>query len=216
MTASPSTGLGGFGRTQTALMRFLLRNKDGLTVDDIAAGLGVTRTAVNQHLTALERDGYVVRREAVKTGGRPSRLFALSEKGVHLFPKNYDLFSLKALEALIDTVGASAARKVLTKLGRELGAGLSNELAGKPIRERMPAIRNALQSFGFDAVLEETSPRAAPEISAYNCIYHTLAQAHPDVCALDLALLEKAADGEVEHLSCMAKGDNCCRFRFRK
>ncbi len=210
------TDLGGFGRTQSALMRLLLRVKSGLTVDAIADGLGVTRTAVNQHLATLERDGYVKRQAAMPTGGRPSQLFALSDKGMELFPRNYDLFSLKTLEALIDAIGPNAARKALARLGGELGKDLASQLAGKSIEQRMPAILAALQDLGFDAVIEETADGAAPEVSAYNCIYHTLAQAHPDVCTLDLALLEKASDATVDHLSCMAKGDNACRFRFRR
>lgn len=215
MTAQAET-LGGLGRTQTALMRLLLRNKRGLTVDGIAGGLAVTRTAVTQHLAALERDGYVERRDIVASGGRPSRVFALSERGVHLFPKKYDLFSLKALEALIDALGPEEAKKVLERLGRGLGESLGDRLRERTLSERMKAVTAVLQDFGFEAHLEEEGREPRPVIGAYNCIYHSLARAHPEVCALDLALLREASGAEVDHLACMAKGDNACRFRFAK
>jgi len=206
--------LSGLGRTQGALMRLLLHNKSGLTVDKIAAELGVTRTAVNQHLTALERDGYVERKDVVATGGRPSRVFALSESGVDRFPKRYDLVSLKMLEALVGALGRDEARKALERVGRELGAALSGKLNAEPFSERMRAIVTALQDFGFDAETEDAAQESAPVVTAYNCIYHTLAKAYPDICALDIALLREASGADVDHIACMAKGDNACQFKF--
>lgn len=206
--------LAGLGRTQSALLRLLLRNKAGLTVDRIAEGLGVTRTAVNQHLAALEREGYVTRRAAaVATGGRPSRLYALTERGAHLFPKKYDLFSLKALEALIETLGPEGVNAALERLGRTLAKDLAARLEGLPLTERVPLIVDALQEMGFDAK-DATGAAPTPAITAYNCVYHALARAHPDVCQLDLAFLRSAAGASIEHAACMARGDNECRFHF--
>ncbi len=208
--------ISGFGQTQSALLRLLLHNKEGVTVDGIATDLGVTRTAVTQHITSLERDGYVERKESIATGGRPSRVFGLSERGIHLFPKNYDLFSLKTLEALISIIGTKKAKKVLEQLGQSLGAELGEKLRRISLNEKMPEITNAMQELGFDAQLVGKSKKSAPEIKAFNCIYHSLAQAHPDVCELDLALLREASGANVEHLTCMAKGHNVCQFRFTK
>ncbi len=211
-----SDHLAGFGQTQSALLRLLLRNKNGLTVDQIAGDLGVTRTAVNQHLTSLERDGHILRKEVVATGGRPSRIYALSERGVHLFPKNYDMFSMKTLEALISAVGVGQTGKVLEQLGRDLGKDLGAQLSTKKLGERIQPIADVLQDFGFDAHVEEDAPKNAPAIKAYNCIYHTLARTNPDVCKLDLAFLTEASGTTVDHAACMAKGDNECRFQFDK
>ncbi len=217
MTDQNAETLSGFGRTQSALMKMLLRTKDGLTVDQIAQGLGVTRTAVNQHLASLERDGYIQRRNVVPTGGRPSRVYALSERGIHLFPKNYDAFSLMSLEAMFNSLGTDQVKKVLKQLGRNLGKDLAPGLANEPLDQRVLAITATLQELGFDAHLEqESTPNAAPIITAYNCIYHALAQVHQEVCELDLAFLREASGAEVEHVDCMAKGANQCRFRFNE
>ncbi len=205
----------GFGATQSALLRLLLRNKPGLTVDRIAGEIGVTRTAVNQHLAALERDGHIISNDKVATGGRPGRVYALSESGFHRFPKFYDAFSLNALEALIDNLGAEQTTKILEQMGRKLARNFTAQLTGKDLNARIHAVVAILQELGFDAsVDEQTSPQEPPEIRAYNCIYHTLAKKHPDVCTLDLAFLSEAAGVEVEHAACMATGANACKFRF--
>ena len=215
MTNSTIENLSGFGPTQSALMKLLLRKKDGLTVDQIASGLEITRTAVNQHLTSLERDGYIVRLQVVPSGGRPSRAYALSERGIHLFPKNYDAFSLMTLEALQKSLGPEQFKRVLQQLGQDLGKDLAISLANKSLEKKIPAITAILQDLGFDAQLEpKTSQDDPPTIRAYNCIYHTLAQAHPEICELDLAFLRKTSGVKVEHKSCMAQGANQCQFQF--
>lgn len=207
------SGLGGFGATQSALLRLLLRNKSGLTVDQIAESLGVTRTAVNQHLAVLERDGYVLRTKIIATGGRPSRAFALSEKGLHLFPKNYEGFSLQMLTTLMETLGDAQTETILKRLGREMGKDLGTNLKDKPLSQRVEAITETLKALGYDAHLPKT-PEKTPSISAYNCVYHKLARTKPEICNLDLALLEEASGANVDHAACMAKGDNACRFSF--
>lgn len=203
----------GVGETQGALLKLLLRNKHGFTIEEIVQKLNITRTAVVQHLNALIRDGYVARDAAVATGGRPSAIWRLSERGAHLFPKHYDLISLKAFEALIAAVGEDEARRILNQLGRGLGEGLAKELAGRPLKERIPEIVAAMEELGFDA---EEAGEGAPEIKAFNCVYHSLAKARPEICTLDLAFLSEASGAEVEHVCCMAKGANECRFRFRQ
>ncbi len=46
--------------TRRDLMLMLLSHKaDGLTLDELADRLAITRNAVRQHITALERDGLV-------------------------------------------------------------------------------------------------------------------------------------------------------------
>ena len=54
----------------------------------------------------------------------------------------------------------------------------------------------------------------APTIEADNCIFHNLAMKNPEICQFDLALLSTFTDSTVDHVECMAKGGNVCRFKF--
>jgi predicted ArsR family transcriptional regulator len=53
--------LEGLGRTQQDLLNALLHHAGGMSIDELAEHLAVTRTAIRQHLAALERDGLVLR-----------------------------------------------------------------------------------------------------------------------------------------------------------
>lgn len=203
----------GVGETQGALLKLLLRNKSGCTIEQIVDHLRITRTAVTQHLNALLRDGYVTREAAVATGGRPSAVWRLNERGAHLFPKHYDFILPQLFDALVEEIGEDKSQRVLDRLGRGLGAGLAQKLEGSPLKDRIPEITAAMEDLGFDAVAAD---EGAPEIKAFNCVYHSLAKAYPQICTLDLAFLSEASDAEVEHVCCMAKGANECRFLFKR
>ena len=79
-----------FGGRQRDLLTLLLNNKKGLTIDRMAAALNITRNAVREHVSALERDRLVAPAAFTVTGGRPGRVYALTDRGLALFPKHYD------------------------------------------------------------------------------------------------------------------------------
>src|SRR4051812_11436061 len=116
--------LGSFGETQQALLKLLLKTKDGLTIDEIAEKLTVSRTAVRQHLTALARDGHVAPGQRKSTKGRPSQVYVLTATGLELFPRRYSWFSELMLGAIKKEKGSAGARKWLAELGRLVAEGL--------------------------------------------------------------------------------------------
>lgn len=196
------------GQRRQAILRLLLAQKPGLTVDELAARLAITRTAVREHLAALERDRLVAPAAALpSTGGRPSRPYRLTGAGLALFPKHYDLMARLLLEALMRRDGAIEGE--LDALGRGLAAKLKHKVTGETLEERARAVAELMEELGYEATYRTED---APTIEALNCVYHELASRDPSVCALDLALIGALAGAEVEHRSCMARGDNACRF----
>jgi predicted ArsR family transcriptional regulator len=85
----PAPMLEGLGRTQRDLLYALLHQPAGMSIDDLAQALAITRTAVRQHLAALERDGLVQRGATRPTGRRPEQLHQLTEQARELFPRQY-------------------------------------------------------------------------------------------------------------------------------
>ena len=61
-------------------------------------------------------------------------------------------------------------------------------------------------------VFEDGSGSA--EVRAFNCVYHHLAQDHPQVCEFDLELMARVSGRRVDHVECMVRGGQCCRFRL--
>ena len=88
------------GVRQEELLRLLLKNKAGMTADELSAQLTITRNAVRQHLAALENDGLVKKSVTRASGGRPEQLYVLTDKGNECFPRHYAWFAQLLLQSV--------------------------------------------------------------------------------------------------------------------
>ena len=68
-----------FSERRKGLLRHLQRHKSGATIEELVLALGVTRTAVRQHLASLVHDGFVMPGAERPSGGRPGRLYVLTD-----------------------------------------------------------------------------------------------------------------------------------------
>lgn len=197
------------GQRRQGIMRLLLAHKDGLSVDQLAARLGITRTAIREHLAGLERDRLIAQGiSRPSTGGRPSRPYVLTGQGHALFPKHYALLARLLIEDLAER-GEDDVGEALTAMGKRLAARMKNEVEGVTLAERGASVARLMSGLGYEAAFRAGDE---PAIEALNCVYHDLAAGNPAICALDLALIAGLAGAEVEHRSCMARGDNACAF----
>lgn len=208
---------GQVGPRQRELLQQLLEQKEGRTVDQLVKALGVTRSAVHQHLAALERDGYVEKRQLAKTRGRPGQVYALTRDGVHLFPKQYDWFSTFLMEVLARRLGDEELAAELRTIGEGLAQSVEKDIETEDFDDRLDAVAQLMTKLGYVAkTVDNAGKGASREIQAFNCIYHHLAEERPEVCELDLALLERLMGARPEHAECLARGGASCRFRFEK
>lgn len=201
-----------FGKTQQKLLKVLLSNPEGRTLDDLSTQLNVTRTAVRQHVTALENQGYLQKGKSISSGGRPSQYYVLSEKGHNLFPKQYFLFSEILLNGIIHEKGSKKAEKWLKKLGVEVAQGFKMQIKGKSLRDKVVDVVSVMNALAYEA---QTTQESTPSIEAKNCVYHNLAANHREVCKFDVALLTELSGTKVTHEKCIQDGDDVCRFCFK-
>jgi predicted ArsR family transcriptional regulator len=204
--------LSGHGETQRRLLQLLQREPGGLSVEDLSGGLGVTLTAVRQHLAALGRDRLVEKVASARSGGRPAHRYALTVRGREAFPRQYPWFSEALLEELRARLGPESLEETLRTLGsRAAGPGPT---PATPLRERAGELVARMVELGYDAHLSDRpgTPRGAVEVTAHNCVFHQLAEQHPEVCAFDLGLIAQATGARVSHQECMVRGGQACRF----
>lgn len=204
-----------FRERRKRLMRHLLRNKGGATIDEIARAIGVTRTAVRQHLASLMQDGLVAGGETRPTGGRPERLFVLTPQGREEFPRRYSWFAQLLIEVIEREHGTAGLR---VRLGRIAAAVVAQIRRGAPAagsrRDKVAALSVLMDELGYDARTARDL-EGAPTIEADNCVFHELAAKNPEVCQFDLALLSGYTGSKVTLHECMARGGHVCRFQFK-
>ncbi|MFJ4193061.1 helix-turn-helix transcriptional regulator [Pseudomonas sp. NPDC089534] len=200
--------LEGLGRTQRDLLHALLYEPAGLSIDDLAHRLAITRTAVRQHLAALERDGLVMRGSTRPTGRRPEQLHQLTEQAKEAFPRQYPLLANLLIDEVAGLLGPQALAELMRSLGRKLAADLTHDVIDEA------QIVEHMNRSGYQAEVFFRST-GEPQIIAHNCVFHHLAKAHPVVCELDLALIGALGGGTTEHQECMLRGGHVCRFSLK-
>lgn len=197
------------GATQRALLRALLHNQPGLTIDALAETLAISRNAVRQHITALERDGLLARGATQPTGGRPEQLYLLTDAGRERFPRQYTWLSEVMLRTLRDHLGPEGLAASMEAMGRAVADDMAAFPADAPLATRIATLNQIMGDLGYD-----TLPPESAAIEARNCVFHKLAAEIPEVCRFDVALASQAIGREVEHQACMVRGDAVCRFYF--
>ena len=203
------------GKTQQSLLRALQAHKSGLTMDKLAETLSITRTAVRQHIAALDIQGFVEKGQTLSSGGRPSQFYQLTNKGFDLFPKQYALFSTILLNAMSSEKGTEGLSTWLHQLGHQVAEDFKQHTRDETLKGRLIKTVNVMNTLAYDAyVVEKLDAQSVDAIEAVNCIYHDLAAHYPQVCQFDLALLTHLSDSKVVHEKCIQRGDDVCRFCF--
>jgi len=204
------------GTSQREVLNQLVERKAGATLDELAAAVGLSRTALNQHLIALEMAGHVRKGAPRKSGGRPQHVYILTEQGTNsLFPKQYSWFSKLLIETLRKQVGEEKVSQFMYDLGLSLSADLIPRLVGKNRAERIDEIVKIMNETGFIAkTISPDGNDKLPRVECKNCVYHDLSKDYPEVCRFDVGFLSGLMGAEVEHQSCMQRGGDSCSFRF--
>ncbi len=204
------------GARQVQILQLLLKNRVGLSLDQIASSLDISRTAVLQHFSKLQKLDYICEGSLDKTGGRPLRNYCLTERGINSFPKQYSWFSELLLKSLKQQMGAEALRHYMYRLGEQVAESLLPNGHKKNLSDRIEHLLSVMDELGYEAILETSEVDQVSKIKARNCVYHDIAQQHPEICQFDLALMNHLLDSEVELEQCLAKGDSVCCFKLKK
>ena len=208
------------GDRQREILHALLQDRAGLTIDRLVSDLGITRTAVRQHLASLERDGLVARGGSQPSGGRPEHLYVLTEKGAEHFARRYSWFADLLVDLLKTELGGDGVRQRLSELGKKTAQSMrQNERRPAESEDRITRLAKVMGELGYEASRAAANVPAVPaasggEIVARNCVFHQLARSHPEVCAFDLGFMSEFVGAPIEHTECMVRGGHCCRFRF--
>ncbi|MGJ0484016.1 MAG: helix-turn-helix transcriptional regulator [Methylomicrobium sp.] len=196
---------------QSQILELLLKNKTGLSIDEMAGMVSISRNAVQQHIDKLERDGYVKTGMLNKTAGRPVRVFVLTEAGVNSFQKQYAWFSELILTKLRQEMGPESLERYLHDLADSLAKGLLPQFVGKSDQERLAELIRVMNELGFKARMNTANGQLS-SVEAVNCVYHDLAQKFQEVCEFDRTLITTLLGHEIVHFECMAKGGGVCKF----
>jgi len=208
----------GLHANQKKILEFLLDRAEGATLDEIAAHLGLSKTAAKEHLIKVDALGYLRFEDARGAVGRPRRQYLLSPEGHEAFPRQYSWLSSVLLEHLAEDLGGPSVARMMEALATRVSGSMRArfETAETPAA-LLAEITKAMNELGYRASLKQSDLRKGAVIEATNCVYHSVAKSHPALCGFDTKFIEKASGGmNVKLETCIARGGAVCRFCIRK
>lgn len=201
--------------TKSKIMH-LLKQKQELSVCDLANVLQMTKMGVRKHLTVLIKDGLVHVENKKGSVGRPVQIFSLGERAENLFPKNYGPIAVQFLKDIEELYGEQAVIKLFERRKTRLFLEYEQEMGGETVREAKASKLNELQKTrGYMSQLHKIND-ATYELIEYNCPIFEVAGQFKIACMRETELIKDVLGTDtVERTMCRADGATHCRFLIR-
>lgn len=184
--------------TRFSIYQFVAHSKDPITVQDVADHFSIHPNVARLHLTKLE-DVHLISAVTDKSGrgGRPSRLYSLSDQVVSLQfpPRDYQLLADIAIESLLSL--GEAGEAALIKMGHRIGAEMAKRAVAKSglnletatLDEKLGQIQRLIVAQGLKPEIESLSDGFL-RFRVNNCTFSDTAKKFPNaVCQMHNALL---------------------------
>jgi predicted ArsR family transcriptional regulator len=188
----------------------LIRRKGRASAETIAADLGVTPNAVRQHLTNLEREGFVVSHPERRGRGRPSLLFGLTERADSVFPKRYGQLATMVLQEVQEMGGPEALDEVFARVAARHAEAISRDIEGLAFDEKLHRVVAWISRAG--TLAEQTETAEGVRITIHNCPFRNTALKFPQVCTLTPQLISRLLDSAVSQSDSIHRRDPYCSF----
>jgi predicted ArsR family transcriptional regulator len=197
--------------TRYYIYQYITKRHKDVTVQEIADNFDIHPNVARLHLSKLE-DVNMLISETKKTGkgGRPSRLYRLSDEVIQLhFPfRDYQLLSKIAMTTMMSL--GEAGKNALYMTGKRFGEELiEQEVSRHPhmsaemtFEHKLNSIKNAATLAGFYPEFETNSEKTKIYFQIFNCPFKEVAMEHTEtVCNMHYEFLRgmfESLFGEIE------------------
>lgn len=212
--------------TRYYIYNYITKIHQDVTVQEIADNFDIHPNVARLHLSKLEDVSMLVS-ETKKTGkgGRPSRLYRLSDKVIQLnFPyRDYQMLANIAIETLL-TLGETG-KAALYETGKRFGIEIINQELSRAqdsndfsFEQKIEILRNAAVTAGFYPEFEADEHNSKIYFQIFNCPFREVATEHAEtVCSTHRELLKGMFESlfdsvELIEKENMLKGCTSCSY----
>ena len=198
------------GRSTRMEILELLRRRGRSSAETIANELDLTPNAIRQHLTNLERDGLVVSQPERSGRGRPSLLFALTERADAVFPKRYGQLATMVLQEVQDMGGPEALDEVFARVAARHAGAIEKDLEGLDFDDKLRKVVSWIGRAG--TLVEQSDGPEGVRVTIHNCPFRNTALKFPQVCTITPQLISRLTGAAVSQSDSIHRRDPYCSF----
>jgi predicted ArsR family transcriptional regulator len=177
------------------------------TVDELAAALQLTRTAVQGQLATLQQDELVEQRGARRGTSKPARTYGVTMQAELLFSRAY----IPILTQLVHVLAHRVSPGEFDSIMREVGRGaMGDHLVprGGTLRDRVGRASSLLNDLGGLSEVDEEDGLYV--IRSFGCPLAAATALHPEVCNALESLLSEVAGTQVTKCCDRYDRERCC------
>lgn len=183
-----------------------------VTAADLSQALHMTEANARHHLAILQARGLLrsAGQRAASVKGRPARLYLPSEQ---ILGHNLDQLAAALLELLGSRLSSTELDALLHDLAGQMVP--AHPASHESLTQRLYHAVQQLNQLHYQARWEAW--RGAPRVILDHCPYAAIIGQHPELCRLDIRLLENLAGAPVEQTSKLSpdtQGALHCTFRI--
>jgi len=184
----------------------LLKIHGPTNVPRLAKLRGVNSNAVRQQLSMLQREGLVEVRVEKRRVGRPTQLYALTDKADALFPQAYGPLALTLLRQLRDVDGEKKIDQLFDRRTKALVATYRKRLAGKSLGQKWQELARIRAEEGYMARVEGKG------LTEHHCPIAAIAREFPQVCRFEMRLFQAVLGTPLDRTDHLASGGRACVY----
>ncbi len=192
-----------------------LKHRGEASAEDVAGALGVTVSAVRQHLAPLEESGLVAHRDERPGPGRPRRRYCLTPAAEALWPKRYGQLANQLL-SFIDGADPQLVEQAFEHRRHARAERAKQRLGSRGFDDRVRELARILDDDGYLASCEKAKD-GSWRVVEHNCAILDVAERYGAACVSELAFLRDALpDADVQRRSHMMAGAHVCSYEIKR
>ncbi|KAA8922834.1 metalloregulator ArsR/SmtB family transcription factor [Thermoplasma sp.] len=205
--------LGGYP-TETRIL-IALKRSDGMTLQQIADQIGVSKMAVLKHIQALENRHLIERRITKGDMGRPFYRFYLLRGSSEAFGSSSGGVLADLIEFLVATGNRDLILKFLNKRYTEIAETYRIAIGSARDDERVERLVKLRYEENYVPEIKKVG-NGKYELLEYNCPIFTISRRFGEACALECHLFESVLGMNVTSSHTQVNGHGTCRFLIEK
>jgi len=187
----------------------VLLRQGSRTIEELSTALGLTGNAVRSHITALERNGFVVPAERRRTSRKPAQVYAIRPEAEQRLSKAYAPVLAGLLQILARKMDPAELRGLMREVGEQLALGQPASKADRLAGARAAAM--VLNDLGGAVEVEHHNGEL--RLRGDGCPLAEAVRVNPDACRAVEALVSRLVGASVTE-QCDHGDRPRCSFRI--
>jgi DeoR family transcriptional regulator, suf operon transcriptional repressor len=189
----------------------MLKRHGEVTSDELSVALGISSSAVRQHLGALRTAGLVVSRKDHGHTGRPAERYRATTLAEPLFADTAETLPIELLEHM-EAEEPGLIGRIFDRRRRQMVDDAETRLAGRSADEQVAILTELLDEQGYLADFEDVNEHHF-RINLRNCAIWAVANRYPQACAAELDYLRALVpEASVQRVTHKTAGSHTCAY----